>query len=73
MAVTTAEDGHGALELLGLADGQQNFANTVSQLNSCETIFINLRYLYFLFYFSIFTNWELILYVAGFERKHDNH
>lgn len=32
MAVTTAEDAHGALELLGLADGQQNFSNTVSQL-----------------------------------------
>lgn len=30
MAVTTAENAHGALELLGLADGQQNFTNTVS-------------------------------------------
>lgn len=30
MAVTTAENAHGALELLGLADGQQNFSNTVS-------------------------------------------
>lgn len=32
MAVTTAENAHGALELLGLADGQQNFGNTVSGL-----------------------------------------
>lgn len=30
MAVTTAENAHGALELLGLADGQQNFTNAVS-------------------------------------------
>ncbi|PQQ21425.1 two-component response regulator ARR17-like [Prunus yedoensis var. nudiflora] len=30
MAVTTAENAHGALELLGLADGQQNFSNTES-------------------------------------------
>ncbi|CAN6559983.1 unnamed protein product [Malus baccata var. baccata] len=35
--VTTAEDGHGALELLGLADGQQNFANTVSNVNMIIT------------------------------------
>ncbi|CAL8998813.1 unnamed protein product [Prunus brigantina] len=31
--VTTAENAHGALELLGLADGQQNFGNTVSKVN----------------------------------------
>lgn len=28
--MTTAENAHGALELLGLADGQENFTNTVS-------------------------------------------
>ncbi|XP_034218868.1 two-component response regulator ARR17-like [Prunus dulcis] len=35
--VTTAENAHGALELLGLADGQQNFSNTVSNVNMIIT------------------------------------
>ncbi|KAK9940987.1 hypothetical protein M0R45_017618 [Rubus argutus] len=35
--VTTAENAHGALELLGLADGQQNFTNTVSDVNMIIT------------------------------------
>ncbi|XP_050368344.1 two-component response regulator ARR17-like [Argentina anserina] len=35
--VTTAENAHGALELLGLADGQQNFSNTVSGVNMIIT------------------------------------
>ncbi|KAL6195310.1 hypothetical protein ACLB2K_030930 [Fragaria x ananassa] len=35
--VTTAENAHGALELLGLADGQQNFSNTVSDVNMIIT------------------------------------
>ncbi|CAN6693174.1 unnamed protein product [Malus baccata var. baccata] len=35
--VTTAENAHGALELLGLADGQQNFGNIVSNVNMIIT------------------------------------
>ncbi|KAI5322608.1 hypothetical protein L3X38_031680 [Prunus dulcis] len=35
--VTTAENAHGALELLGLADGQQNFSNTVSNVSMIIT------------------------------------
>ncbi|KAM0995789.1 hypothetical protein TB2_005729 [Malus domestica] len=35
--VTTSENAHGALELLGLADGQQNFGNIVSNVNMIIT------------------------------------